>query len=389
VEQQERVTEGRRFGRYLRRIREERKLSLDAVQEMSLGYRERVTKSHLSRIESGQAVPSFPRMFTLSQIYGVPVTSLAERFELELLREQTHVEVVDWSDEALLVLAEELKQAGKYSELVQLTAAVRERPEPISPVAARHLDIYRIDALLHLERYESAKLESEVFLGASDTTTELRIRGLLCLAIASYRLKRHTIASMALSAAENDLGDGTEFRSLAARLISLRAAILHGTGHFDAAAPAFDKAIVAHVEAQDMFEACRARINLGETLMRLGRHGVARRHLEAGLREADGSGYDRLRCYALSNLGALSYHEGHLDAAEGHLLRSNVIARPREYLTLLFQSCYYLWRIAIEKGDKAAERANEQTLRSYLGRVEADLDEAARFRVHLAGGRHA
>jgi len=69
------LTESRRFGRYLRRIREERKLSLDSVEEMTLSYPERITKSHLSRIENGQAVPTFPRMFALSQIYGVCLLS--------------------------------------------------------------------------------------------------------------------------------------------------------------------------------------------------------------------------------------------------------------------------------------------------------------------------
>ncbi len=69
---------------YLRRIREERKLSLAAVEKASHGLPERVTKSHLSRIENGQASPSLARMYTLSMIYGIPVSSLADRFELYL-----------------------------------------------------------------------------------------------------------------------------------------------------------------------------------------------------------------------------------------------------------------------------------------------------------------
>ena len=71
----------KRFGSYLRRLREERQLSLAAVEEMSSGLPERVTKSHLSRIENGQARPSFARMFTLSRIYDISVSSFAEGFE--------------------------------------------------------------------------------------------------------------------------------------------------------------------------------------------------------------------------------------------------------------------------------------------------------------------
>ena len=79
---QDPAIDNRRFGIYLRRIREERKLSLAAVEKMSHGLPERVTKSHLSRIENGQASPSLARMYTLSMIYGIPVSSLADRFGL-------------------------------------------------------------------------------------------------------------------------------------------------------------------------------------------------------------------------------------------------------------------------------------------------------------------
>ncbi len=78
---QEPPIDNRRFGMYLRRIREERRLSLAAVEKMSHGLPERVTKSHLSRLENGQASPSFARMYTLSVIYGIPVSSLTDRFE--------------------------------------------------------------------------------------------------------------------------------------------------------------------------------------------------------------------------------------------------------------------------------------------------------------------
>ena len=76
MDQRQPLADNRRFGRYLRKIREDRRLSLDVVEEMSLGLPDRVTKSHLSRIENGRAIPSFPRMFTLSQIYGVPVAAM-------------------------------------------------------------------------------------------------------------------------------------------------------------------------------------------------------------------------------------------------------------------------------------------------------------------------
>ena len=78
---QEPAIYNRRFGMYLRRVREERRLSLAAVEKMSTGLPERVTKSHLSRLENGHAAPSLAGMYTLSMIYEITVSSLADRFE--------------------------------------------------------------------------------------------------------------------------------------------------------------------------------------------------------------------------------------------------------------------------------------------------------------------
>ena len=65
---------------YLRQIREKRGLSLAEVERMSTDLPERVTKSHLSRLENGLATASFAQMYTLSMIYRVSVSSLARLF---------------------------------------------------------------------------------------------------------------------------------------------------------------------------------------------------------------------------------------------------------------------------------------------------------------------
>ena len=80
-ESQEPVIDNKQFGMFLRRIREERRLSLAAVEKLSSDLPERVTKSHLSRLENGHASPSLSRMYSLSMVYGIPVSSLATWFE--------------------------------------------------------------------------------------------------------------------------------------------------------------------------------------------------------------------------------------------------------------------------------------------------------------------
>ena len=68
-------------------------------------------------------------------------------------------------------------------------------------------------------------------------------------------------------------------------------------------------------------------------------------------------------------------------------MRSNSIARPREYLTVLFRNCYYLWKIADTQGETAATKVNERTLRTYVGRVDATLPEAVAYRDLMSRGK--
>jgi len=47
---------------------------------------------------------------------------------------------------------------------------------------------------------------------------------------------------------------------------------------------------------------------------------------------------------------------------------------------VVFRNCFYLWKIALAKGDAAAVRLNERTLRSLVGRIESDDPELDEFR---------
>ena len=110
-------------------------------------------------------------------------------------------------------------------------------------------------------------------------------------------------------------------------------------------------------------------------------------HVCPPLSRAESSGYDRFKALALGHLALLRFRQDDLAAAESFALRSNTIARPTEFASLVFRNCFYLWRIAQTRGDEAGVRANERTLRVYVHRVEEHMPEAARFRSHLAGAK--
>ncbi len=391
VEQFDQAEGSRRFGDYLRRVREGRRLSLDSVEEMSAGFPERVTKSHLSRIENGQALPTFPRLFALSRIYGVPISAMAERFEVELQHGMTAAEYAARSPGELEAEARRLVPEGMYAEALAIyTAALDRVAEPAQSahgsVDVLSLRLGRVNCLVHLGRLELAKTETEEILGYPTLTPDSRLVALQFLAICCRRLGRFTVALMVLDHVRGLLERPETSPRIRADFKAIEASVLHETGRDAEAVEAYATALSLYEAVPHPFESCKTRINLAVALLGAGRQAEARRHLEEALGKAESSGYDRLRAWGLSTLAELALQNGDLKAAETYAIRSNAISRPREYITFVFRNCYYLWKIARAKGDEPGVKANERTLRSYVGRVEEALPEVEAFRAVLTGG---
>lgn len=390
VEHQDRRGENRGFGMYLRKVREDRKLSLDAVEEMTAGYHERITKSHLSRIENGQAVPTFPRMFALSQIYGLPISSLAEKFEIDLQRQMMPVDLDDKTPSSVLEEFHRLKTLGDYRTALPLLATAIDCwrvPGDLDLEMAYSLRLAHVDCMTHLGRYESAKVECEQLLSNEQINPIQRLSALHSFVICCYRLERFTIARMALQQVEKELEDKTYPARIRADLLANSAAVSHALRDYLVAAKSFDRARVIYAEINEEFEACRARINLGQSLLSAEKLRQAAPQITAGLSVAENRGYGRLRALAMSHLAVIAFRRGDLAACESHALRSNALARVQDYFTLVFRNCYYLREIAESRGDATSMHANERTLKAYLRRIEPNLPEAALYRAKLSGGR--
>ena len=377
--------DGKRLGGYLRGLREGRKLSLDAVEEMSVGYPERITKSHLSRIENGQAMPSFSRMFTLSQIYGIPVASMAEQFEVDLILGMMPPGSDTKSDAELLEEARKLRIAGRYREALQLYGMVLQRTDHKGTDLIQ-LRLHRINCLVMLGRFFSAKEDVELLLGSPELSTEQRVIALQNLANCCFRMGRYSVANMVLDNAKLEIAALPKDHRLHAYLAGLEGRLLQVMGQHESATGCFRKSLALFEAMNEGFYACRNRLFLGSALADLGRAAEARLHLNKVVDTARKEGYDRQRAHALGALGVLAYRENEHELAESRCLQSNQIARPREYFGLIFQNCYYLWRIALARDDQAAALSNERTLRAYLSRVEEHLPEAVVYRSHLTGG---
>jgi len=343
------VTENRHFGRYLRRIREDRKLSLDAVEEMTLEYPEPVTKSHLSRIENGRAVPTFPRMFALCQVYGVPISSMAERFETDLRRGGA-VNVDGLTDDEIFERLVDFRNCGRYDAALDMTTAaielVRKRDSTFKFEFSRRVAEWHVNCLIHLGRLETAKIQCEDLLGLFPPSSEHHLNLLLSFIRCSYRLGRYTVALMGLDRVDSILKSGDWSPKTLGVAETIRGPAFYTMGAYDRALTSFENAIRIFSELGDRFEVCRARINLGSTLMEPGKLGAALRHLTMAVKVAEENKYERLQALGLSHLAVVQYRKEDLDLAERYAVRSNAIARRRDYLSLVFRNSFYLWRCA-------------------------------------------
>jgi transcriptional regulator with XRE-family HTH domain len=394
VGQQGSPNETQRFGRFLRKVRENRKLSLDAVEEMSIDFPDRLTKSHLSRIENGQAEPSVRKLFALSQIYGMPLTALAEEFEIDLRRELAPADLSGRTEAEIMAEARSMMLAGRYADaLILLTAALDGVPESPSEGRAfaqadriRDLRLGILNCLSHMGRYEKAKLEAEEILGDPGLSDEQKIRALQVFVDCCYRLSRFTVALMGLERAEAELKTSSVPPRHEADFAVHRGNLMVATGRHEEAVESYAKALQIYEQESDPFEACRTRVNMANALVETHDLSHARQQAEAALLVAEASGYDRLASLAMSHLAVVAYHRGEMSAAQSWAIRSNAIARSREYVVLVFRNCYYLLLIARAKGDHAAEKVNESTLRACISRIEDSLPEVEAFRAEMAGG---
>ena len=309
VGQQETVRDHRKFGSYLRKVREERKLSLDAVEEMSVGFPGRVTKSHLSRIENGQAVPTFPRMFALSQIYGVPISSLAERFEIDLRRAMLPPDVSSKSVEQLLAETTAMVECGRYAEALTLCEVLLDGQRELEDFGDRRvisIQIERVNCLIHLARYVSAKDECEDLLSDTSLESDARVRLLQLFAMCCYRLGKFTFALMAIEKAETELSDLQTADELAAYLMTLKANLFGVTGRPDQAVDAYQDAIRRFETLSNPFEACIASVNLASALIETSDLARATSQLRKAIPQAQAHGYDRQLALALSNMALIA-----------------------------------------------------------------------------------
>jgi transcriptional regulator with XRE-family HTH domain len=375
------------FGAYLKKLREVRRLSLDAVEELSATFPEKVTKSHLSRIENGLALPTFPRLMAMGHIYGIPIASLSERYEIELRRSMKPVDLEGKSDETVLREFEAMAFSGDFNEALILVWALADRLRARGGAEEAGVDLRLkiIVCLTKLGRYELAKSHCEEILSGPKPSEPVRLRTLQLFAEACFRLQLHEVALLALDECERGaarLGLTGRFQG---DVFALRGIMQRDAGRPRDALAAYEKALEIYTSSGVAYEVLNVRLNIAIAETECDRLDSARDMLEALLVALEAGRYERLRARVLNQLVVIHYRSKRLDVAEGFAIKSNAIARSLEYHLVVFRNCFYLWQIAKARGDAGAVRLNERTLKSYLARIEETLPEIDEFRRLTAG----
>jgi transcriptional regulator with XRE-family HTH domain len=388
VERSETAQGNAAFGSYLKKVREGRRLSLDAVEELSAGFPEKVTKSHLSRIENGLALPSFPRLMALSHIYGMPIASLAERYELDLRRGMAPVDLGGESDEVVLRGTVELRKAGRHEEALARLLAIGDRGESSGTPREHDVRIEIANCLFQTGRYEFAKTLCENLLSIQSLSHTQRLQATELFAMCCMALGRYAVALMALEQVAADLDSPETPPRTAADLSAIRGNTYYLSGDSVRAITELTRAKQLYDGIPNHLESCRAGLMLSQALIETERYGDASTAIQAELVVAEQQGFQKLRSIGLSHLCLLEYRRGDFRAAEAHANRSNLIARQLEILQVVFRNSFYLWKIARGRDDSPGAKTFERSLRALLGRIESQLPESEQFREFLARGDH-
>jgi transcriptional regulator with XRE-family HTH domain len=384
------------LGKHLRRVRQSKKMSLGTVADLAGGFKEPVTKSHLSRIENGHAEPSFRRLYALCRIYGVSVTALAERYELDLLKEDARSSAGANRSAAALPPGEmfeearELRMSGDYLSALGLYEMLLETGRcevpGMQPGAARvHIRVQKVYCLIQLACYHAAHDEAMEILDEEPLNAMHKRRACHCMAMIAWRQGQAGYASMMIEKALECDTSGEDEKLLPSILLT-QGNIYTTKGRLDDALVSLETALGITLSLQMNYQSCLIRRSLANVYLRKKHYRKSRELLFLVLKQAEREGYEKQLALALGDLGVIAWHAGEDHKVATYCRRSNRIARSREYTDLVFRNCYYLWKVATRSGNEAAARTNLRTLRSYHPRVNSTLDEMQEFSLYLEGG---
>lgn len=373
------------FGRYLRILRERRKLSLEDVCSLSRTFPDPVTKGYLSRCENGKQRLAFAKMIALSRIYEVSAEVLVERLELDMELDRVGgPDTANMQYDALLARCRAAVDGGLYWDAyAYIRDAVHLAFEPDDSTCASELVVAQMRCATiarALGRYRYALHE---FLQLrSDSRLEPSLRRLLLERLAScYENLQHLglAEKYADEAITESVASGDE--TYLGFMYNTRALIASQRGNTELAASFYNKGYTLFRDQGRRVECPRMLNNLAQCYFNLRRYKAARRALEASQVLSLQVGQNR--SFALSQLllGEIDELEHRPHDAERRWREAVEAAKRLNDRVLRFKGEFLLFRRAIASEDQPAARAIGRRLRRLAPSIPSSVTELASFKA--------
>jgi len=379
------------FGVYLRRLRSDRRLSLEAAERIAKRCDEPVSSSYLSRLESGKTSPKLTKLATLARVYDVPLHALVERFEWSRRANGEDAEALAESLDAFLDRCAARQLAGEHVELLaSVTRARALAPVWAEPEAARlEIALYETNALVQLGFFELAKLEAERRLAPVPENPGHERRFWALYVSCCHRLGRFALAEAGLRAYRTALDrealstDSHVLRRARADGHVLRGNLYMERGDARGAVEHFLSAANEYAEAGASLGEARARASVGSAWVELRKFGAASDALLRARSLAVEGGFTKVQLVAALRMAALEHARGHHAACERWALEAKDLAQRIEHRAMRFAATWYLYAATRARGEAAVSTVYERSLRQWLPFADDRQPEVEAFRASL------
>lgn len=373
------VEGSRRFGAYLRALREGRRLTLEDVERLTLHDSEPITRSFLSRLERGRAQVSVPKLIGLARLYRVRVGLLAERHELD--RELEHLKqegAETWDLPLVFSRAREAGRAGQVHRALLLyeQAELRSMRRPREAWARHRARLGVARALAAGGRHRLARAALEELLGER-LPDEARAWAFFFYARASLALGQVLIARAAhLSLKEVARPWPVEIEAAAPLL---EGEYLFFEQRLDQAVAAFLAALDAARQGceKPLESLCMCR--LAEIGRRQGRLDQALDWVNRARDVARTFGVAQMLVQVDTEEGRIHVARRRFGLARESWARARHLARKFELAQELFEIYFELCRLAVRQGEQNEARATLRLLHHLARRLETIPPEAERL----------
>jgi tetratricopeptide (TPR) repeat protein len=378
------------FGRYLKLVRERRKLSLEDVATLTKSYPEPINKGYLSRVERGLARIGFSKMVALARAYEVPLDAFGEKLALDLEVDQLK-DAPDTKGKTFGELRDEAIGFSQHGLRWHVYSCVRDAlPRATSGPL---FDGYRDQAeqvataalmfgvaAVSLGRYLLALAEFEYVRERADQLSEENAPVVFQQLATAKRRTGHLEQARIFAAKAVELAENSSTRKHLGDTLETQAHLASQSGDHDSAIAILQRTFAAYKTVGRRLDCARTLNNLAQSYYNVERFKAARRALGAADRLASELKADSVRSRSRILLGEIELLDGNHSRASALWHEALEIARRTHDSVVLFKAEFQLFKLAITLGNKTVVNALGRRLERMTPWISPSEPEVSEFR---------